>query len=112
MRWKLVLIASFLATLVGAGGALGLVLGLMGSTIRLAVPADRYSLLALLVPVAAIGFASLFVYRHTARRRKMQAFLTALLSTLLTLTVLIAASVLSASSPAREMPPQPPRNTA
>jgi hypothetical protein len=30
----------------------------------------------LLLPVAAIVVASIFVYRHTARRRKLQAFLT------------------------------------
>ncbi len=36
----------------------------------------------LLLPIATIVFASIFVYRHTARRRKLQAFLTALLATL------------------------------
>jgi phosphate/sulfate permease len=112
MRWKLVIITSLIAAVVGAGGALGLALGLTGSTRRPGT-VDIYAILMLLVPVIAVFFASLFVYRHTARWRRAQAFSTALLSTLLTLTILLAAFTLSARLPSEQGPPAPPqRNTA
>jgi hypothetical protein len=50
----------------------------------------------LLLPAAAIIFASIFVYRHTARRRRLQAFVTAILATMLTLALFVCASILSA----------------
>ncbi|HEX8748383.1 MAG TPA: hypothetical protein VF717_14500 [Pyrinomonadaceae bacterium] len=113
MRWKLLIITSLVAAVVGAGGSLGLALGLTGSTKRPAT-LDIYVILMLLVPVAAVFFASFFVYRHTARWRKAQAFSTALLSIFLTLTIIITGSLLLAPAPSeREGPPAPPtRNTA
>ncbi len=111
MRWKLLIITSLAATVVGAGGTLAVVLGLMGSTRRLAAP-DSYVILTFLIPIAAILFASFFVYRHTARRRKLQALSTALLSIFLTLTILIVASLYFAPAPSEQGPPAPPpRNT-
>jgi uncharacterized membrane protein len=111
MRWKLVIITSLIAAVVGAGGALGLALGLTGSTRRPSA-IDLYAMLMLLVPVVAVFFASFFVYRHTARWRRAQAISTALLSTLLTLTLLLAASTLSSRLPSEQGPPAPPsRNT-
>jgi len=50
----------------------------------------------LLLPVATIVVAAIFVYRHTARRRRLQAFLTTLIATLLTLAIFVLASILSA----------------
>jgi hypothetical protein len=111
MRWNLLIITSFVAALVGAGGLLGLALGLTGSARRPAA-LDLYVILMLLIPLAAVFFASLFVYRHTARWRKVQALSTALLSILLTLTMLITGSILLAPGPSEEGPPAPPtRNT-
>jgi purine-cytosine permease-like protein len=94
MRLRLVIAASLLAAIAGAGSCIALVLGIF-SVKTLSSPG---LLLAstLLLPAAAIVFASIFVYRHTARRRKLQALLTAVLATLLTLAVLICASILSA----------------
>jgi uncharacterized BrkB/YihY/UPF0761 family membrane protein len=57
----------------------------------------------LLLPVATIVFSAIFVYRHTARRRKTQAFLTTLIAILLTLAFFIVASILSA----RRVPTEP-----
>ncbi|MCA1557093.1 MAG: hypothetical protein LC731_00975 [Acidobacteria bacterium] len=111
MRWKLLIITSLVAALVGAGGTLSLAFGLTGSTRRPAA-LDTYVLLILLVPIASVFFAAFFVYRHTARWRKVQALSTALLSILLTLTILIAASLLTGTTFAEEGPPAtPPRNT-
>lgn len=111
MRWKLLIITSLLAALVGAGGTLGLALGLIGSTQR-PKAIDLYVVLTFLVPAASIFFASFFVYRHTARRRKLQAFSTALLSIILTLAFLIASSMFLARPSEEQGPPAPPsRNT-
>jgi purine-cytosine permease-like protein len=109
MRWKLLLIASLLATLVGAGATLGIVIGVLGTPGQFTAP-DLAVLGTLIVPVAAITFASIFVYRHTARRRKLQAMATALLAIILTLTLLIASSVLFSKPAPAEAPPAPRRN--
>jgi len=93
MRLKLVIAASLLAAIAGAGSCIALVLGVFAVTSW-----SNPGLLVtstLLLPIASIIFASIFVYRHTARRRKLQAFLTATLSTLLTLALFVGASILS-----------------
>ena len=100
MRLKLVIAASTLAALTGAGSCIALVLGVF-SVEALSRP-GVLAASTLLLPIAAIVFASIFVYRHTARRRKLQAFLTAILAILITLTLLILASVLSARSDLRD----------
>ena len=105
MRWKLLLIAALVATLVGAGATLGIVIGVLNSSGRFTAP----DIGTLIIPVASITFASIFVYRHTARRRKLQAMATALLATILTLTIFIICSMVS-SKPAPEPPPVPRRN--
>jgi purine-cytosine permease-like protein len=108
MRWKLLLIATLVATLVGAGAPLCIVFGLPGPAHQLVEP-DIFILSTLLIPVAAIAGAGFFVYRHTARRRRIQAMLTVLIATLLTLTILIFGSILL-SKPAPATAPAPRRN--
>jgi hypothetical protein len=107
MRWKLLLTASLLATIAGAGSALALIYWL----IRPAATPSRltlYALGTLLLPVAAITLASIFVYRHTARRRTLQAMLTALVASILTLTILLLGSVLyTKPAPAPTLAPAP-----
>ena len=103
MRLKLVIAASLLAAIVGAGSCIALVLGVF-SVKALSNPGLLVTS-TLLLPIATIIFASIFVYRHTARRRKLQAFLTAILATLLTLLFFISASILSA----RRKPVEPPQ---
>lgn len=104
MRLKLVLAASVLAAVVGAGSCIALVLGLFSAK-ALSSPGLLVTS-TLLLPVATIVFAAIFVYRHTARRRKLQAFLTTLIAMLLTLCFFIVASILSARSNPTE-PVQP-----
>jgi hypothetical protein len=94
MRLKLVLAASALAALIGAGSCIALVLGVFSAK-ALSSPGLLVTS-TLILPVATIVFAAIFVYRHTARRRKLQALLTAIVATLLTLTFFILASILSA----------------
>ena len=101
MRLKLVFAAAALAALVGAGSCIALVLGVF-STAALSRPGLLVAS-TLLIPVATIVFSAIFVYRHTARRRKTQAFLTTLIAILLTLAFFIVASILSV----RRVPTEP-----
>ena len=109
MRWKLLLIATLLATIIGAGSTLGLVYGLTTPVESLTRP-SAFALVALLLPIAAITFASIFVYRHTSRRRRLQATLTALLASILTLTILLLSSVLYTKPAPAPTPAAAPRN--
>ena len=107
MRWKLLVIASLAAVVAGAGGSAGLLYllaGRAGPTAR----AGWLVLAALLLPLAAITYASVFVYRHTARRRKLQAAATALASLALTLAIYVAFAVFTTCcEPPLQMPPAP-----
>jgi purine-cytosine permease-like protein len=103
MRLKLVLCASSLAAIVGAGLCIAVLLAFFSSAKLFAYP-SLLLVSTFLLPTAAIVFASIFVYRHTSRRRKLQAFMTAILATTLTIAFLVLASILSAR---REEPPQP-----
>ncbi|HKR22670.1 MAG TPA: hypothetical protein VJS17_08755 [Pyrinomonadaceae bacterium] len=96
MRLKLVIAASLLAAVVGAGSCIALVLGVF--SVKVLSSPGLLAASTLLLPVLTIVFASIFVYRHTARRRKLQAFLTALLAILLTLSLFVLASILTASN--------------
>lgn len=93
MRLKLVFGASLLAAVVGAGSCIALVLGVFSAR-TLSAP-GLLVLSTLILPIATIVFASIFVYRHTARRRRLQAFLTAILATLLTIGLFIAVSIVT-----------------
>ena len=104
MRLKLVLAASVLAAVVGAGICIALVLGVF--TAKALSNPGLLVISTLLLPIATIAFASIFVYRHTARRRKLQALLTAILAILLTLAFLIAASIFTGRY--RPLEPRPP----
>lgn len=94
MRLKLVAGVATLAAVVGAGSCIALVLTFFSSLKAFSRPGLLIAC-TLLLPVAAIIFATIFVYRHTARRRKLQALLTALLATFLTICLFAIASILS-----------------
>ena len=103
MRLKLVLGASSLAAIVGAGLCIAALLAFSSSVQLFSYP-SLLLISTFLLPTAAIVFASIFVYRHTSRRRKLQAFMTAVLATTLTIGFLMLASIVSAR---REEPPAP-----
>ena len=104
MRLKLVIIASSLAAIVGTGLCVAVLLAFF-SSVRLFSYPGLLAAATFLLPAAAIVFASIFVYRHTSRRRKLQASMTAILATTLTITLLVLASILSARRDSE--PPQP-----
>src|SRR5882762_10602169 len=103
MRLKLVLIASLLAAIVGSGASIAIVLGAFASLKPLRSP-SLLVLLTFVLPAGAIVWATMFVYRHTARRRRLQAALTAILGLLLTLGAFTTAALLTSRS--GRVPPQ------
>jgi hypothetical protein len=108
LRWKLLIITSLVAALLSAGGCLALIYWSRG----VASPSDAPpSMVAgvVIVPLVIFTLAGIFVYRHTARRRKLQAAATVLLSIILTFAAFFITQVFL-SRPAdgrRELPPTP-----
>lgn len=94
MRLKLIICASLLAAFLGAGSSVVILLAFF-SSVKLASSPSLLFAATFLLPAAAIVFASIFVYRHTSRRRKLQAFMTAVLSTLLTITLFAVVSIVT-----------------
>ena len=94
MRWKLLVIASLAAAFVGCGLWSALVIGVFGN----ARPCARNDWLLLGQRHPAAGHSGLrsgvFVYRHTARRRKTQATFTVIVALLFTLGTYLVASAI------------------
>jgi hypothetical protein len=106
MRLKLVLISALVAALVGAGSAIAIILAAFSSLKPITAP-GLLVVSTYLLPALATLLASIFVYRHTARRRKLQAVLTAIIALLLTISLFVVASILTA----RKEPIQPPHSS-
>ena len=83
MRWKLVLATSLAAAILGCGLWSAYAIGIFGSA-RTMARSDSKLLLSLIVPLAVTAFAATFIYRHTAKRRKLQALITTILTLVLT----------------------------
>ena len=110
MRWKLLIAASLLSAAAGAGAFYATWYFLLAPRGGRGAPLWAAAL-SLLAPLGAITYAAVFVYRHTARRRQLQAAATALLASIITLAVLTLVPVLT-GGPAPELIPSPPaRNT-
>lgn len=96
MRFKLVLLTSLIASMFGVGFSIALIAATVGVSELFTTPprgteSVRWLYLALSLPpllVAVLG--GIFVYRHTAQRRKLQAFLTGILVLLFCLAEFIA----------------------
>jgi hypothetical protein len=91
MRWKLLVLVSLVAALLALGLWSAVTIAVFGSARALA-RSDWLLLCSLLIPLGVTAYAGVFVYRHTARRRKLQALIVTVLVLLLT-----AASYLIAS---------------
>ncbi len=109
MRLKLVLISSFAAALVGAGSTIAIILFYFASLKPITTPgllvASTY-----LLPLLATLLAAIFVYRHTARRRRLQAVLTAIIALVLTISLFVIASIVTARREQIQPTPVPQRN--
>src|SRR5260370_23220578 len=83
MRWKLLVIASIVAALVACGLWSAFTLVFFQSAAELATHGWIF-LASTFLPLIIVVSVGLFIYRHTAKRRKLQVLLTALLTLLLT----------------------------
>ncbi len=90
MRWKLLIITSLVAALINAGGMRTLADWSQGEATTQSAVVSPGTLIGLAIIALVTTLASIFVYRHTARRRKLQAALTALFALVLTLAALFA----------------------
>lgn len=101
VRWKLLIITSLSAALIGAGGDLALAYWLQSRS-NPSSAGGAFVAGIILIPLIFVTLAGIFVYRHTARRRKLQAAATVLLSIILTLATLYAVTlILDRRAPAR-----------
>ena len=82
MRWKLLVATILVSAAVGAGASYGTASGLYRLNRPAPTPLTVLIVVELIFLATSVS-ASMFAYRHTARRRKLQAFLTLLLSLLL-----------------------------
>src|SRR5258706_2154227 len=90
MRWKLLIIASLAAALVGFGLWSTLVIGAFGNA-RTVARNDWLLLSTMILPLAVAVYSGIFVYRHTARRRKTQATVTVVLALVLSVVAYLMA---------------------
>jgi hypothetical protein len=93
VRWKLLIITSLVAALVNAGGVCALAYWTTGSEMPPGASPRGAVAGVILIPLVFTTLACIFVYRHTARRRKLQAALTALFALVLTFASLFASRV-------------------
>ena len=110
MRLKLVLISSLIAAVVGAGSAIAIIISVFSSLKPISAP-GLLVLSTFLLPTLTVLLAAIFVYRHTARRRRLQAVLTALIALLLTLAIFVLASVVTSRRKLIQPPPATQRDT-
>lgn len=91
MRWRLIILTSLIAALLAVGLWSAIAIGFFGGARGLARH-DWLLLTSALVPLGMSTLSGVFVYRHTARRRKTQAILTATLSLLLSVLLYVVTS--------------------
>jgi hypothetical protein len=94
MRWKLLITTSAVAAFIGFVLWCVVAIGFFGSATRLARNQAVLSV-SLLIPLVFAGLAGFFAYRHTARRRKMQALIATLLTILFAFLAYFAATALA-----------------
>ncbi len=91
MRWKLLGLVSIIAALIGVAIWSTTIIAAFGSAGAMARH-DWMLLASFVIPLGLTVFGSLFVYRHTAHRRKSQV----VISTLLTLVFIFALYLVAA----------------
>jgi len=91
MRWKLLVLVSLVAALLALGLWSALAIALFGSA-RVLAQSDWLLLCSLVIPLGVTAYAAVFVYRHTSKRRKLQALIATVLVLLLTAALYLIAS--------------------
>ena len=93
MRWKLLVLVSLVAALLALGVWSAVIITVFGSA-RVLAQNHWLLLCSLVIPLGVTAYAGMFVYRHTARRRRTQAVFSILLTLFLSAgTYLVASQV-------------------
>lgn len=90
MRWKLIILISAAAAFVAFCLWCLFAIGMYGSA-RVMAQSDRRLLASTGIPILMAAVASVFVYRHSAKRRKLQAVISAVLAVILAVDFYVAA---------------------
>ena len=109
MRLKLVLISSLVAAVIGAGSAIAILVSVFSSLHPITTP-GLVVVATYLLPALTTLLASSFVYRHTARRRKLQAILTATIALFLTILLFVVAAIVTGRRASSGRQPNSPQN--
>jgi uncharacterized membrane protein len=111
VRWKLLIITSLVAALINAGGMRALVYWMKATPLS-----EQPEVLSglIIIPLVVTTLACIFVYRHTARRRKLQGALIALFALVMTVAALF---IIAQIFPTRTvevglLPAPPPQQSA
>ncbi|MEK6335148.1 MAG: hypothetical protein AABM67_09375 [Acidobacteriota bacterium] len=91
MRWKLLVLVSLVAALAALTLWSAITIAIFDSA-RVMARNGWILLSSLLIPFGVAAYSCVFVYRHTSRRRKTQAALTAILALVFTLGSYLVAS--------------------
>ena len=91
MRWKLLVLVSLVAALVALALWSAITIAVFGSA-RVMAQNDVLLLCSLIIPLGVTAYAGVFVYRHTSKRRKLQALVATILVLLLTAAFYLIAS--------------------
>jgi Na+/proline symporter len=94
MRWKVLILASLASAVAGFGLAVVVALFFFNSLRELATN-GLATMGIVTILFFAIAFAGFFVYRHTARRRKLQTTLAVVLTFLLTVTAFVLGTIIT-----------------
>lgn len=92
MRLKFVFLTSMVGAVVGAGVSLAIIAMWRHGLLVASIPTETnrpYVVMVYLPAIAIAVFASIFTYRHTARRRKFQAIVTGVLTVVFWLVTLV-----------------------
>ena len=91
MRWKLLVLVSFVAAFLALALWSAVTIAVFGSA-RVLAQNDWLLLCSLLISLGVTAYAAVFVYRHTSKRRKLQALIATVLVLLLTAALYLIAS--------------------
>ena len=96
MRWKLLVLVSLVAALLALGLWSAVTIAVFGSA-RVLAQNDWLLLCSLIIPLGVATFGGFFVYRHTSKRRKVQALIASSLVLLLSAALYLIASAVFVS---------------
>ena len=100
MRFKLIIIVSIVVSIIGYAGT-DLLLYLAFGSIELTHPRGFWLIAACLIPALVVLLGGFFIYRHTAKRRVLQALLSVVISVFIILSLFLVSVIVIRERPQR-----------